>query len=85
MGLNSVWAAEKISITVKGIVCSFCAQGIMKKFKAEPGVKSADVSLEKMSVDLVLKDGAKLSDDRVKKVVKDAGYDVEAIERSEEK
>ena len=29
---TSAFAGEKIDITVKGMVCSFCSQGITKKF-----------------------------------------------------
>lgn len=74
-----IYAGEKKSITVKGMVCSFCSQGITKKFK-EAGVKSVDVSLEKHLVELELKEGQKLTDEEITAHLKDAGYGVEKIE-----
>ena len=80
---SSVLAAgNDVHITVKGMVCAFCAQGITKKFKAEPAVGTVNVSLEKKSVDLSLKSGQTLSDDVIQKVLTDSGYTVEKIERN---
>ncbi len=70
-----------VQIAVKGMVCGFCAQGVGKLFKAEPGVESADVSLEKKSVRLVLKDDRYITDARIEAILKDAGYTAEKIER----
>jgi mercuric ion binding protein len=73
------FAGEKIDITVKGMVCSFCSQGITKKFNAE-GVKSVKVDLEKHLVSLELRDDQKLTSDKIEKILKDSGYGVEKIE-----
>ncbi|MBC7539680.1 MAG: heavy-metal-associated domain-containing protein [Bacteriovorax sp.] len=72
-------AGEKIDVTVKGMVCSFCSQGITKKF-TEEGVKNVSVDLEKHLVSLELKEDQKLSSDRIQKILKDSGYGVEKIE-----
>lgn len=76
---TAVFAGEKKSITVKGMVCSFCSQGITKKFK-EAGVKNVNVSLEKHLVELELADRQKLTDEQITNHLKDAGYGVEKIE-----
>lgn len=75
-----VFAGEKIDITVKGMVCSFCSQGITKKFNDE-GVKKVDVDLGKHLVSLELADEQKLEDTKIESLLKDAGYGVEKIER----
>ena len=74
-------AAKGIGISIKGMVCSFCAQGIEKKFKAMPEVASVKVSLETKKVDLGLKEGKNLSDEQIDKVIKDSGYETVKIER----
>lgn len=76
---SAAMAGEKIDITVKGMVCSFCSQGITKKFNEE-GVKSVNVDLDKHLVSLELKDGQKLATERIEKILKDSGYGVEKIE-----
>ena len=75
----STFAGEKIDITVKGMVCSFCSQGITKKF-TEEGVKSVQVNLDKHLVSLELNDNQKLSAEKIEKILKDSGYGVEKIE-----
>ena len=75
--------AEDVTVTVKGMVCSFCAQGIKKTFGKMEDVKSVDVDLDKKFVKLDLKPDSKLSNDAIEASIKDAGYDVEKIERSE--
>lgn len=74
--------AKPISIQVKGMVCAFCAQGIEKKFKALPEIGKVSVSLETKKVDLDTKDGKDISDDEIKKIITESGYDVLNIERS---
>ncbi len=76
---TNLLAGEKKNITVKGMVCSFCSQGITKKFK-DAGVKTVNVSLEKHLVELELADGQKLDDNQITTLLKDAGYGVEKIE-----
>ena len=75
------FAGEKINITVKGMVCAFCSQGIAKKFKEQPAVKEVNVDLDTHLVSLELKDEQKLDDKLVETILKDAGYGVEAITR----
>ena len=79
----NVWAAENADITVKvkGMVCSFCIQGVEKKFSGQDSVEKFTVDLEKSHVSLWLKEGKDIADDKIKKLILDAGYDVEQISR----
>jgi periplasmic mercuric ion binding protein len=74
-------AGEKINVTVKGMVCSFCSQGITKKFNEQPTVKSVNVNLDTHLVAIELKDDQKLEDKIIENILKDAGYGIEAINR----
>lgn len=76
---SSAFAGQKMDVTVKGMVCSFCSQGITKKFKEE-GVKSVNVDLGKHLVSLELQDNQELSQDKITKILSDSGYGVEKIE-----
>lgn len=77
----NVFAGEKINITVKGMVCSFCSQGITKKFTDQPAVKTVNVNLDNHLVSLELKDDQKITDEVITKTLTDAGYGVEKITR----
>lgn len=61
---------------VNGMVCAFCAQGIEKKFKAQPEVQSISVSLETKTVELQFHPGKSISDQDVANLLKEAGYEV---------
>lgn len=74
--------AKPITIQVKGMVCGFCAQGIEKKFKALSEIAKVDVSLETKLVSLDTKEGKDVSDDQIKKIVTESGYEIVKIERA---
>ncbi len=79
---SAMAAPENIKVTVKGMVCSFCAQGVTKKLNAEPAVSKVDVSLEKKIVSIELKENSKLSDEKITTLLTDSGYNVERIDRN---
>lgn len=77
----AVNAGEKINVTVKGMVCSFCSQGITKKFKEQPEVASVKVNLDDHLVTIETKDNLSLKDESITKILGDSGYTVEKISR----
>ena len=81
VGVNARAAGKEVKVSVKGMVCGFCAQGISKKLKSEAAVEKVDVSLETKLVTIDLKDGQELSDGAIETILKDSGYNVEKIER----
>jgi copper chaperone CopZ len=76
-------AAATIEMTVNGLVCAFCAQGIEKKLKKFPATAEVVVSLEHRLVAVSLKDGQDIPDADLRKALTDAGYTVKDISRSE--
>ena len=76
---TSAFAAGKIEVTVKGMVCSFCSQGMTKKFNEEK-VKSINVDLAKHLVTIELNENQELSNEKITKILTDSGYGVEKIE-----
>jgi copper chaperone CopZ len=72
-----------IELTVNGLVCGFCAQGIEKTFRKNPATEDIYVSLENRLVAIATRTGADIPDDELRKSLKDAGYDVKAINRTE--
>ena len=72
---------REIFVTVNGIVCGFCAHGIERNLSGKPGVEKVAVSLSDKKVVLTMKDGQDLTDDLIKKVLLDSGYNVEKVER----
>jgi copper chaperone CopZ len=69
-------AAEVAKVTVNGMVCSFCAQGIERTITKMPQTKAVYVNLDKKIVAVEPKDGQKLDMAKIKAGIVDAGYDV---------
>ncbi len=70
-----------LRVTVDGLVCSFCAQGIDKSLRRLPATEDVYVSLQKRLVAVALRDGQNIDDALLTKTLKDAGYTVRAIDR----
>ena len=75
--------AATIEMTVNGLVCAFCAQGIEKKLRKFPATAEVVVNLEHRLVAVSLKDGLDIPDSDLRKALTEAGYTVKAISRSE--
>jgi copper chaperone CopZ len=75
--------ATTIEMTVNGLVCGFCAQGIEKTLRKNAATEDVVVSLENRLVAVTTKPGADITDESLRKALKDAGYDVKGIARTE--
>lgn len=74
-------AQESAILQVSGVVCSFCAQGIQKKFQQTGVVKSVNVDLDKHEVSLEFVESKTLTDDEINKLLESAGYNLLKVER----
>ena len=83
LGSSPLASATTIEVDVNGLVCGFCAQGIEKALKGNPSTQGVFVSLEQRLVAVHLKDGADIDDAALRKALKDAGYTVVGIRRTE--
>ncbi len=81
---SPAFAARSIKASVNGLVCSFCAAAIEKRLKALSEVKAVYVDLTRKVVAVELKDGKDLSPEKIAEEIKDSGYDVVTIVRSEQ-
>jgi len=73
-------AVPSTKVFLKGMVCSFCAQGLIKAFKAAEGVRTVQASLDDGSITLQFMESKTMSEQTISKIVKDSGYDVKKIE-----
>jgi len=71
--------AQTVVVTVPGMVCQMCVQGMKKNFKSAVNDSNKDVivDLEKKTVTVKLKE--KISDKEIKERVNDAGYNAKKI------
>jgi len=82
MGIAAIssMAANTVKVTVNGMVCSFCAQGIEKRLSKMGATKDVLVDLKKKTVAVEAKDGQTLDAKAISAEIIDAGYDVVKIE-----
>ena len=82
MGIAAIssMAANTVKVTVNGMVCSFCAQGIEKRISKMGATKDVLVDLKKKTVAVEAKDGQTLDAKAISAEIVDAGYDVVKIE-----
>lgn len=82
LSVGNAYAAT-IEMTVNGLVCGFCAQGIEKTLRKNPATADVLVSLENRLVAIATKEGTDIADAELTKALTNAGYDVKAIARTE--
>lgn len=71
------------SVKVNGLVCDFCARALEKVFSKKPEVSGIKVDLDNGNVVINYRDDQKLTDDELKNLITNAGYDVVSIENKE--
>jgi copper chaperone CopZ len=80
---SSSYAAESAKVTVNGMVCAFCAQGIEKRLTKLPSTKAVFVDLKQRTVAVEAKDGQKLDAKTISAEITEAGYDVVKLEMTD--
>jgi copper chaperone CopZ len=75
--------AKTIEMEVNGLVCAFCAQGISKKMKTNASTQDVFVSLENRLVAVELKKDQDIKDAELKRLIKDAGYTLVSVKRTD--
>ena len=68
-------------ITVNGLVCDFCARAVEKVFGKSEEVSAVRVDLSKHQIELDMKGKSSMTDDDIKKLITDAGYNLVEIKR----
>jgi copper chaperone CopZ len=81
--VSATSSAATIEMTVNGLVCAFCAQGIEKKLKKFPATADVVVNLEHRLVAVSLKEGQDIADSDLRRALTDAGYTVKSIQRTD--
>ena len=70
-----------IVITVDGMVCSFCVQGVERTMRRIEGVSEVALSLEAKTISLWMKPGGTVEDAFLRGQIKASGFDARDIVR----
>lgn len=74
----------KIKVGVDGLSCPFCAYGLEKKLKKMDGVAEIKIDVENAFTILTIKEGKSVTEEEIRKNVKDAGFTARKIEELED-
>ena len=69
-----LYEPQIVEVKIKGMVCSFCAQGLQKSIGRLKEVEKVEINLKKGYAKITVKEGKTLPMDEVKEIIKDAGY-----------
>ncbi|MCB0326761.1 MAG: hypothetical protein KDD52_03995 [Bdellovibrionales bacterium] len=81
LGFSSSVVAETIKAHVPGMVCPLCLVGIQKQFKKDVEDPKRDIVLDLENKTVTIYTKQNISDNKIKKKIKDGGYKVQSIER----
>ncbi len=79
---TSAAIAETVTVSVNGMICSFCAFSIEKLFSKREEVKNVKVDLDNRRVEIGMRPGKTLDDATVGRLIADSGYDMTGIARA---
>lgn len=82
LGAAAAANATTIEMTVNGLVCGFCAQGIEKTLRKNPETDDVFVSLEHRLVAVATRGDTDIADATLREALRDSGYDVVTISRT---
>ncbi len=80
LGALPAFAASTLKVTVNGMVCAFCAQGIEKRVGKMDATQEVFVDLKNKIVAVQAKPGQTLDAQAISVEIVDSGYDVVKIE-----
>ncbi|HBH38460.1 MAG TPA: heavy metal transporter [Curvibacter sp.] len=80
LGALPAYAASTLKVTVNGMVCAFCAQGIEKRVGKMPATQEVFVDLKNKIVAVQARPGQALDAQAIRAEIVDSGYDVVKIE-----
>ena len=73
--------AATVKTTVNGMVCSFCAQGILAHFKKHPAISNVHVDLTRKLVLLEERKGKSITDQEITDFIRKSGFEPVKVER----
>ena len=73
--------AQKIDVTVNGLVCDFCARALEKVFMKHSSVANIKVDLDNALVSIGLKPTQSLSNEAIGQMITDSGYNLVDIKQ----
>lgn len=73
---------RQIEVRILGMSCPFCAYGAEQKLKKMDGVEELKVDLETGLATLTMEEGADVPNEKLRKVIDDAGFEVAEITRN---
>lgn len=79
LGVIAFAQTKQIHVKVDGLACPICTYGLEKKLKKIDGAENVKVDLQTSLATFNMKEGKTITEEEIKKRVKNAGYTVREI------
>lgn len=73
-------ASEQYVLKIDGMTCKYCAHNVKKTLQKLDGVESVKVDQDKGLASLQVKPGTQLSDDKLRKIIADTGFNYRGMQ-----
>lgn len=77
-------AGNQYVLGVKGVACPYCAYGIEKRLNKVDGVTDVQVDIGDSVVRVTLQEDTKLTEERARRAVKEAGFTLHSFSQAED-
>lgn len=77
-------AGNTVYVDVNGLVCDFCARAVEKVFNEEESVEGVKVDLNTKVITISFVADKELSEEKIRELITDSGYDVVAVRSAED-
>lgn len=81
VSIIGISSAETVKVSVPEMECESCSRAIEARLKQEKDISGIVVDIKNRVVTLSTVDSAKISDERLREVFKDSGFEAGTIER----
>lgn len=68
-------------LQIDGMVCPFCAYSVEQRLQGASGVEYVNVDIESSRVIVGVQPGHRLEEERLRKLIEDAGFQFKGLER----
>lgn len=80
--MNVLAPSDSVEVVVTGLSCPFCAFGLEKRLKSFDGIGEITIEPATGKVGFDLAEGHGLTEEKLRGLVKDAGFEIQEIRRA---
>jgi len=73
--------ADTIKVSIPDMECEHCSKSVEDRLKLEKDITKISIDLKERVATIYTVDSVKVSDEKIRELIKDAGFEAKSIER----